>query len=151
MFEEIDGFLKFYSLDYYKFLVWYKFNIVFENVVCNDYMMEKFFWLFEVGVVFIVMGFLLVKDWMLNERLGIFVNDFKYLKELVEFIKYFNLNDDEYEKYMVYKNFKFIMNEFLYKVLKERFWCVLGEWDKVNFGYCMYVGFECYVCDCVIE
>lgn len=85
-------------------------------------MMEKFFWLFEVGVVFIVMGFLLVKDWMLNERLGIFVNDFKYLKEFVEFIKYFNLNDDEYEKYMVYKNFKFIMNEFLYEVLKERFW-----------------------------
>lgn len=85
-------------------------------------MMEKFFWLFEVGVVFIVMGFLLVKDWMLNERLGIFVNDFKYLKELVEFIKYFNLNDDEYEKYMVYKDFKFIMNEFLYEVLKERFW-----------------------------
>lgn len=85
-------------------------------------MMEKFFWLFEVGVVFIVMGFLLVKDWMLNERLGIFVNDFKYLREFVEFIKYFNLNDDEYEKYMVYKDFKFIMNEFLYEVLKERFW-----------------------------
>lgn len=101
--------------------------------------------------MFIVMGLFVVKDWMLNEWLGIFVSDFSDLKEFVEFLKYFNLNDVEYVKFLEYKDLKWIINEFLYKFLRERLWCVLGEWDKVNFGYCMYVGFECYVCDCVIE
>lgn len=149
--EEIDGFLKFQSPDYYKFLARYKFNIAFENAVCNDYMTEKLFRPFEVGAVPIVMGSPLAKDWMPNERSGIFVNDFKHPKELAEFIKYLNSNDDEYEKYMAYKDPKLITNEFLHKALKERPWRVLGEWDKVNFGHRMYAGFECHVCDRVIE
>lgn len=113
--------------------------------------MEKLFCLFEVGVVFVVMGLLVVKDWMLNEKFVIFVDDFKYLKDFVEFIKYFNINDIEYVEYMNYKDFKYIINKFLFKMLEERLWYILGEWDKVNFGYWMYVNFECYVCDCVIE
>lgn len=149
--EEIDGFLKLQSPDYYKFLAQYKFNIAFENAVCNDYMTEKLFRPFEVGAVPIVMGSSLAKDWMPNERSGIFVNDFKGPRELAEFIKYLNSNDDEYEKYMAYKDPKHITNEFLHKALKERPWRVLGEWDKVNFGHRMYAGFECHVCDRVIE
>jgi len=149
--EEIDGFLKLQSPDYYKFLAQYKFNIAFENAVCNDYMTEKLFRPFEVGAVPIVMGSPLAKDWMPNERSGIFVNDFKHPRELAEFIRHLNSNDDEYEKYMAYKDPKHITNEFLHKALKERPWRVLGEWDKVNFGHRMYAGFECHVCDRVIE
>ena len=148
---EIDGFLKLQSPDYYKFLAQYKFNIAFENAVCNDYMTEKLFRPFEVGAVPIVMGSPLAKDWMPNERSGIFVNDFKHPRELAEFIKYLNSNDDEYEKYLAYKDPKHITNEFLHKALKERPWRILGEWDKVNFGHRMYAGFECHVCDRIIE
>lgn len=149
--DDINGFLKLHSSEYYKFLAQYKFNIAFENAVCNDYMTEKLFRPFEVGAVPIVMGSPAAKDWMPNEKSAIFVNDFKHPKDLANFVKYLNSNDDEYAQYMRYKDPKHITNEFLLKMVEERPWRVLGEWDKVNFGHRMYANFECHVCDRVIE
>lgn len=149
--EEINGFIKLQSQEYYKFLAQYKFNIAFENAICNDYMTEKLFRPFEVGAVPVVMGSPVVKDWMPNEKSAIFVDDFKHPKDLAEFIKYLNTNDTEYAEYMNYKDPKYITNKFLLKMLEERPWHILGEWDKVNFGHRMYANFECHVCDRVIE
>lgn len=149
--DEINGFLKLQSPEYYKFLAQYKFNIAFENAVCNDYMTEKLFRPFEVGAVPIVMGSPVAKDWMPNEKSAIFVSDFKHPKDLAEFIKYLNSNDTEYTEYMRYKDPKYITNKFLHKMINERSWRILGEWDKVNFGHRMYADFECHVCDRVIE
>lgn len=149
--DEINGFLKLQSPEYYKFLAQYKFNIAFENAVCNDYMTEKLFRPFEVGAVPIVMGSPVAKDWMPNEKSAIFVSDFKHPKDLAEFIKYLNSNDTEYTEYMRYKDPKYITNKFLHKMINERPWRILGEWDKVNFGHRMYADFECHVCDRVIE
>lgn len=148
---EIDGFLKLHDPAYYEFLAQYKFNVAFENAICNDYMTEKLFRPFQVGAVPIVMGSPVAKDWMPNERSGIFVSDFSDPKELAEFLKHLNSNDAEYAKFLEYKDPKRITNEFLHKSLRERPWRVLGEWDKVNFGHRMYAGFECHVCDRVIE
>lgn len=149
--DDINGFLKLHSSEYYKFLAQYKFNIAFENAVCNDYMTEKLFRPFEVGAVPIVMGSPAAKDWMPNEKSAVFVNDFKHPKDLADFVKYLNANDDEYAQYMRYKDPKHITNEFLLKMVEERPWRVLGEWDKINFGHRMYANFECHVCDRVIE
>ena len=149
--DDINGFLKLHSSEYYKFLAQYKFNIAFENAVCNDYMTEKLFRPFEVGAVPIVMGSPVAKDWMPNEKSAVFVNDFKHPKDLADFVKYLNANDDEYAQYMRYKDPKHITNEFLLKMVEERPWRVLGEWDKINFGHRMYANFECHVCDRVIE
>ena len=149
--DNINGFLKLHSSEYYKFLAQYKFNIAFENAVCNDYMTEKLFRPFEVGAVPIVMGSPAAKDWMPNAKSAVFVNDFKHPKDLADFVKYLNANDDEYAQYMRYKDPKHITNEFLLKMVEERPWRVLGEWDKINFGHRMYANFECHVCDRVIE
>ena len=149
--DEINGFIKLHSPEYYKFLAQYKFNIAFENAICNDYMTEKLFRPFEVGAIPVVMGSPVVKDWMPNEKSAIFVNDFKHPKDLAEFIKYLNSNDTEYSEYMKYKDPKQITNKFLHKMLEEGPWLVLGEWDKVNFGHRMYADFECHICDRVIE
>ena len=149
--DDIDGFHKLHSPEYYKFLAQYKFNIAFENAICNDYMTEKLFRPFEVGAVPIVLGSAVAKDWMPNKKSAIFVTDFKDPKELAQFLNYLNNNDEEYQKYLEYKNPDKITNRFLLKALEARPWRIQGEWDKMNFGHRMYAGFECHVCDRIYE
>lgn len=50
-----------YYDDFYKFVVKYKFMLVMENVICDDYMIEKLWCLFRFGFVLIVFGFFKVK------------------------------------------------------------------------------------------
>lgn len=50
-----------YYDDFYKFVVKYKFMLVMENVICDDYMIEKLWCLFRFGFVLIVFGFYKVK------------------------------------------------------------------------------------------
>ncbi|XP_032241043.1 alpha-(1,3)-fucosyltransferase 11 isoform X2 [Nematostella vectensis] len=149
--EEIDGFLKLHSPAFYDFLAQYKFHIAFENAICQDYMTEKLFRPIEVGSVPIYMGSPKARDWMPNNKTGIFVNDFKSPKELAKFIKDLDANDQEYEKYLEYKQSGKITNKFLLNALETRPWRILGDWDKVNFGHRMYAGFECHVCDRIHE
>lgn len=50
-----------YYDDFYKFVVKYKFMLVMENVICDDYMIEKLWCLLRFGFVLIVFGFFKVK------------------------------------------------------------------------------------------
>lgn len=149
--EEIDGFHKLHSPVYYKFLAQYKFNIAFENAICNDYMTEKLFRPLQIGSVPIYKGSPVAKDWMPNDKTAIFVDDFKSPRELADYLKFLNSNDDEYDQYLVYKKPGQIRNEFLLEALETRPWHISGPWDKVNFGHHMYAGFECHVCDRILE
>lgn len=149
--DEIDGFVKLHSPEFYQFLAQYKFHIAFENAICNDYMTEKLFRPFEVGSVPIYMGSPLARDWMPNEKSAIFVDDFQSPEDLAAYIKHLDSNDEAYLKYLEYKKPGGITNDYLLNEIKNRPWHVLGDWDKVNFGHRMYAHFECYLCDRMIE
>lgn len=126
---EADAFLDLLSV--------YKFNLAFENAYCNDYMTEKIMRPLHIGVVPIYKGSPVVQDWMPNNHSVILVDDFKSPKELADFIKHLDENDEEYEKYLEYKRTG-ITNSFLLDHLQNREWSV-GSKDFFH-------GFECHVC-----
>lgn len=47
--------------DFFKFIAKYKFVVVMENGICNDYVIEKFWRLLFVGIIFIVIGLFRIK------------------------------------------------------------------------------------------
>lgn len=89
---------------FYDIIVKYKFILAFENVICEDYIIEKFWRFFVLGFVLIYKGLLSIQDWMLNNYIIINVDDFKSLKDLVNFIKKLDKNDKEYVKYLEFKD-----------------------------------------------
>ncbi|ULU04167.1 hypothetical protein L3Y34_017153 [Caenorhabditis briggsae] len=78
----------------------YKFVIAFENSNCKDYVTEKFWRKAEqYKMVPIVMSRKIYKDLGIPDNMYIAVDDFKTLKEFVEFIKNLTSNEKEYMKY----------------------------------------------------
>ncbi|XP_076459282.1 GDP-fucose protein O-fucosyltransferase 4-like [Babylonia areolata] len=123
--------------DFYDLLSVYKFTLAFENAYCNDYMTEKIMRPLHIGVVPIYKGSPVVQDWMPNNHSVILVDDFKSPKELADFIKYLDENDDEYEKYLEFKKTA-VTNTYLTNHLLTREW---SEGMKDFFR-----GFECHLC-----
>lgn len=63
---------------------------------CEDYIIEKYWCnFFEFGLVFVVMGGV---DYKVFVILGFYINvmDFLFIKKLVEYLLFFDENDDEY-------------------------------------------------------
>ncbi|UMM16171.1 hypothetical protein L5515_013295 [Caenorhabditis briggsae] len=78
----------------------YKFVIAFENSNCKDYVTEKFWRKAEqYKMVPIVMSRKIYKDLGIPDNMYIAVDDFKTLKEFVEFIENLTSNEKEYMKY----------------------------------------------------
>lgn len=131
------------------FIANYKFHLAFENAVCDDYMTEKLMRPLHVGSVPIYYGSPKAKDWMPHNSSIIMVNDFKSPKELAEFIKYLDENDDEYSKYLDFKKPGGITNNLLKDTVLNRDW---GSHDHKYYYYNVdgkmdyYQGFECHVC-----
>ncbi|CAO4364188.1 unnamed protein product [Caenorhabditis nigoni] len=83
-----------------KFQSPYKFTIAFENSNCKDYVTEKFWIKAErYRMVPIVMSRKIYKNLGIPDNMYIAVDDFKSLKEFVEFIKNVSSNEKEYMKY----------------------------------------------------
>ncbi|XP_041363785.1 alpha-(1,3)-fucosyltransferase 11-like isoform X2 [Gigantopelta aegis] len=129
---EKDEFLELISI--------YKFHLAFENAICKDYMTEKLMRPLHIGVVPIYKGSPNAKDWMPNNHSIILVDDFETPKQLAEFIDYLDKNDEEYKKYISFKQTG-ITNEFLLNHLSQRNWEV-NEQDSMDY----FKGFECHVC-----
>lgn len=143
----IDGFHNLESEDFYKFLSRYKFNLAFENAICDGYMTEKLFRPLKVGSVPVYFGSPSVLNWMPNEKSVVLVSDFSGPKELARFLNDLNDDDESYEAYLLHKKPGGIYNKVLLSAIDQRGWKVLGEWDKVNYGHRMYSGYECYICN----
>ncbi|XP_052071022.1 alpha-(1,3)-fucosyltransferase 11-like [Mytilus californianus] len=131
------------------FIAGYKFHLSFENAVCDDYMTEKLMRPLHLGSVPIYYGSPKAKDWMPNNHSIIMVNDFNSPKELAEFIKYLDENDEEYLKYLNFKKPNGITNTLLKETVLNRDW---GSHDHKYYFYNIedkvdyYQGFECHVC-----
>ncbi|XP_060065652.1 alpha-(1,3)-fucosyltransferase 10-like [Ylistrum balloti] len=135
-------------VDFYKLISKYKFSLAFENAVCDDYMTEKLWRPLMVGSVPIVMGSPKVKDFLPAKHSAIIVEDFVSIKQLAEYIKFLNENDDEYEKYLAWKKTG-IENKYLIELMKNREWGVDGSHGTKYHNFID--GFECFVCQRINE
>nr|XP_020861688.1 alpha-(1,3)-fucosyltransferase 11-like isoform X1 [Phascolarctos cinereus] len=124
------------------FLSRYKFHLAMENAICEDYMTEKLWRPLHLGAVPVYRGSPSVRDWMPNERAVILVDDFESPQQLAAFIDFLDSNDDEYAKYLAYKQPGGITNQLLLHSLEQREW---GVNDPRQPSYLE--GFECFVCD----
>lgn len=124
------------------FVARYKFHLALENGLCPDYMTEKLWRPLHQGCVPVYRGSSGVADWMPNNHSAVIIDDFPSPKALAEFLKRLDENDDEYAKYLEFKNPKRITNARLLERLETREWGV-NDMSKPNYLN----GFECYVCD----
>lgn len=124
------------------FLSRYKFHLALENAICDDYMTEKLWRPMHLGAVPVYRGSPSVRDWMPNNHSIILIDDFESPQKLAEFIDFLDKNDEEYMKYLAYKQAGGITNQFLLDSLKHREW---GVNDPLLPNYLN--GFECFVCD----
>lgn len=133
--------LNMFNKGFLEILEKYKFIISFENGICKDYLTEKLYRTLHVGAVPIYKGAPNVKDWLPSRHSAIVVDDFESPKQLAEYIKSVDENDDEYNRFLQYKS-DGITNSFLSERLQKRQWGVDTSM-KMSFV----VGFECHVCD----
>lgn len=145
--ENIEGFHKFDSPEFYHFLAKYKFNIAFENAICDGYMTEKIFRALKVGSVPIYLGSASVKDWLPNKNAAIIASEFLGPKNLAKYLDDLNREDDKYNMHLLHKKPGGIDNKALLNAINVRMWQVQGDWDLVNFGHRMFAGYECFLCD----
>ncbi|XP_043929956.1 alpha-(1,3)-fucosyltransferase 11 [Protopterus annectens] len=128
--------------EFMDFISRYKFHLALENAICNDYMTEKLWRPMHLGAVPVYRGSPVVQDWMPNNHSIIIIDDFDSPKQLADFINFLDQNDEEYLKYLDYKNTGGITNQDLLDTLEKREWGV-NDMTKPNYLN----GFECFVCD----
>lgn len=118
----------------------YKFTLSFENAICKDYVTEKLWRPLSLGSVPIYKGSPTVQDWMPNDHTIILADNFSSPKDLGEFITSLDQNDEEYAKYLEFKE-KGVSNTRLLQTMKNRPWGhSVEDMNSVT-------GFECFVCD----
>lgn len=149
--EEIDGFHKLSTDEYYHFLAKYKFQIAFENCVCQDYMTEKVFRPLTIGSIPIYFGSSKIRDFMPTEKAVIVATDFASPKELAEYIMELNRDDNKYNEYLKHRIERKFSNKEFEKSLLRQPWGLPSRHHKPNFGSYMFSGFSCYVCDRLLE
>ncbi|XP_072347608.1 alpha-(1,3)-fucosyltransferase 11 [Scyliorhinus torazame] len=128
--------------EFMEFISKYKFHLAMENAICDDYMTEKLWRPMHLGAVPIYRGSPVVQDWMPNPHSIILIDSFKSPKALADFINYLDQNDEEYMKYLEYKQPGGITNTLLLESLETRDWGV-NDVNKPNYLN----GFECFVCE----
>lgn len=134
---------------FHRIIAKYKFALSLENAICKDYMTEKLWRPLNLGSVPIYKGSPSVQDWMPNNHTIILVDDFSSVEALADYIKYLDDNDDEYARYLDYKDQKKFTNSMLTASMKTRPWGIDG-YDSDGTGNFI-DGFECHVCDRIYE
>lgn len=103
-----------------KFIGFYKFVIVIENSICEDYISAKFWQGLRAGVVPIYFGSLSAKDWFPNNKSAILLQDFPTPKMLSDYINELMKDDDLYDEYLEHKILGKISNKKLIEELEAR-------------------------------
>ncbi|GAB6028511.1 hypothetical protein CHUAL_002662 [Chamberlinius hualienensis] len=139
--SNIDTHEKFNDEEFLSLISKYKFYLAYENALCDDYMTEKLFRSFHVGVVPIYKGSSRVLDWIPTPKSVILIDDFSSAKELAEHLLKLDSNDTLYEESLIFKLPEVgITNKYLVQHLHNRKW-------GINFVE----SFQCYLCDQLTE
>ncbi|XP_075217380.1 alpha-(1,3)-fucosyltransferase 10 [Lycorma delicatula] len=136
---------KFMNGDFLNFVAQYKFTIVFENTVCDDYISDKLWRSLIVGSVPIYYGSPTVTDWLPNKNSAILMTDFGSPKALANYLHELNKNDIQYSSYLIHKSNK----KYKHKISNMKLVTALNQrkWSIEEVGYIDY--FECFVCHSV--
>lgn len=89
-----------------------------------------------------------LQDFLPSNHSAIVVDDFKSIKELAEYIKFLNSNDEEYNKYLDWKKTG-VRNTYLKNHMAEREWGMQNEWSRSQINFID--GFQCLVCKKIHE
>lgn len=121
----------------------YKFILTFENAICDDYITEKFWRIFEAGSVPVYRGSPSISDWAPNDHSVINIDEFISPEHLAQYLLHLNDNPEEYNSYLEYKK-EGITNTRLLEHMKHRGWALEDPTNRMpNFIQ----AFECHVCD----
>lgn len=127
-------------------LAQYKFVLAFENAICNDYITEKLWRPLMLGTVPVYYGAPNVHLWLPSNQSAVVVDPDVPPEGLARLLKHLDENDEEYVKYMEWKQQKRVTNKALVSEMKHRPWGVqdLGQNNYID-------AFECMVCNRVWE
>ena len=95
--------LTMHNTNLYNILAKYKFNIAFENAICDDYITEKLWRPLLLGSVPVYRGSPSVRDWLPDNRSAVIADDFSSPQELAKYLIQLARNDDAYEEYLKFK------------------------------------------------
>lgn len=99
----------------------YKFSIAFENAIAKDYVTEKFFEPLQAGSVPVYLGAPNIDEFAPGSNCFINVSKFLSVKQLVDYLKLLDGNDELYNKYFEWKKLPFLNNfENIYSMGKGR-------------------------------
>ncbi|XP_052235421.1 alpha-(1,3)-fucosyltransferase 10-like isoform X1 [Dreissena polymorpha] len=129
--------------DFYRLQAQYKFSLAMENYVCDDYVTEKVWRPLMLGTVPVIHGSPRIKDILPDNHSAIIIEDFKSAKELANYLKFLNKNDEQYNKFFNWKKTG-VTNPYLKAQMLKRSWSVQETWknERTNF----IEDFECFVC-----
>ena len=82
----------------------YKFYLALDNSLCRDYVTEKFFWMADYNVVPVVFDVHDNFKRLAPAKSYINALDFSSVKELADYLKLLDKNDDLYNEYFRWKN-----------------------------------------------
>ena len=123
----------------------YKFVLTFENAICDDYITEKLWRIFEAGSVPVYKGSPSVKDWTPNDHSVILVDEFSSPAHLAHYLLLLDEDSEEYNSYFDYKK-EGITNKRLVEHMDGKGWTLDVLTNKIpNFIQ----AFECHICDSI--
>ncbi|KAK3090346.1 hypothetical protein FSP39_011087 [Pinctada imbricata] len=131
--------------DFFELTSRYKFTLAMENAICDDYITEKVWRPLHLGSVPILFSSPKIKDFLPTNNSGILIEDFERVEDLAAFIKRLNEDDEEYNKYLSFKNSNGITNIDLVRHMRDREWGQNehGQHKKYNNHFS---AFECFAC-----
>ncbi|XP_063067381.1 alpha-(1,3)-fucosyltransferase 10 isoform X2 [Engraulis encrasicolus] len=127
---------------FHQALARYKFILAFENAVCEDYVTEKLWRPLKLGVVPVYYGAPNVRQWLPSNHSAVVVEPDTDPKQLAEYVKRLDENDEEYLTYLEWKHRREVTNQELVSAMKLRPW---GVQDITQSNYID--EFECMVCN----
>ncbi|XP_062545888.1 alpha-(1,3)-fucosyltransferase 10 [Armigeres subalbatus] len=101
--------------NFYDFASKYKFIIVYQDMICEDYIIDKFWKSLSLGIVPIYFGATNIRRYLPNPNSAILIEDFSSPQELAQFISQVSNNEDVYTTFLYHKTMDFypISNQLL--------------------------------------
>ncbi|XP_055592884.1 alpha-(1,3)-fucosyltransferase 10 [Uranotaenia lowii] len=129
--------------NYFDFVSMYKFVIVYQDMVCEDYIIDKFWKALSLGIVPIYFGAPNIRKYLPNPDSAILIDDFKSPAEMAKFIIKIANDKDLYNSFLSHKilNMLPISNQLLVEtVFKDDIYFVRNRRTRTI------AEFECHVC-----
>ena len=121
--SDIAGSEQFENEKFLKFLAQYKFVISFENAICDDYVTEKLWRTLRIGSVPLYLGAPNVETLLPNKNSAILVRNFNSPKDVADYVKTINEDDDVYKSFLKHKTYadkNYAENQLLIELLRSR-------------------------------